>query len=165
VSYLSQQIEQVFDLGQLVVNFSIELIVKGRITMAIKTKKPLAAALGVAFLASTVAPVVSAGVNPFAATSLTSGYDLANFGKHGEGKCGEGKCGGDKADKEGKCGEGKCGAEKKAAKEGKCGEGKCGAEKKAKAAKEGKCGEGKCGAEKKAAKEGKCGEGKCGGDK
>ena len=30
--------------------------------MAIKTKKPLAAALGAAFLASTIAPVVSADV-------------------------------------------------------------------------------------------------------
>ena len=108
-----------------------------------KSKKPLAAALGAAFLASSIAPVVSAEVNPFSAQQLSGGYDLANFGDHKgeEGKCGEGKCG------EGKCGEGKCG-------EGKAeGEGKCG---------EGKCGEGKCGGDK-AEGEGKCGEGKCGG--
>ena len=81
-----------------------------------KSKKPLAAALGAAFLATTIAPVVSAEVNPFSAQQLSGGYDLANFGDHkgeegkcGEGKCGEGKCGGDKAEGEGKCGEGKCG--------------------------------------------------------
>jgi uncharacterized low-complexity protein len=144
-------------------------------------KKPMAAALGAAFLATSMAPLASAEVNPFSAQQLSGGYDLANYDKHkegkcgddkadkegkcGEGKCGEGKCGGDKAAKEGKCGEGKCGEGKcggdKAAKEGKCGEGKCGGDK---AAKEGKCGEGKCGGDK-AAKEGKCGEGKCGGDK
>lgn len=115
--------------------------------MSIK-KRPLAAALSAAFLAGTAASLASADTNPFAATELSSGYDLANYGKHAEGKCGEGKCGeGKKADKEGKCGEGKCG-EGKADKEGSCGEGKAG--------KEGSCGEGKGG-------EGKCGEGKCGG--
>jgi uncharacterized low-complexity protein len=97
-------------------------------------KKPLAAALGAAFLASAIAPVASAAMNPFSAQHLNGGYDLPNYDKHVEGKCGEGKCG------EGKTGEGKCG-------EGKAGEGKCG---------EGKAGEGKCG-------EGKAGEGKCGG--
>ncbi|MEP5765437.1 MAG: hypothetical protein ABJ308_12630 [Halieaceae bacterium] len=98
------------------------------------SKKPLAAALGAAFLASAVSPVVSAGTNPFAADQLSGGYDLVSYGKHKEGKCGEGKCGEGKAKgkAEGKCGEGKCG-------EGKCGEGK------AKAKAEGKCGEGKCG--------------------
>lgn len=113
-------------------------------------KKPLAAALGAAFLASSIAPVASAAVNPFSAQQLSAGYDLPNFDKHKEGKCGEGKCG------EGKGGEGSCG-------EGKGGEGKCGEDK----AGEGKCGEGKggegkCGGDKKSG-EGKCGEGKCGG--
>ncbi len=79
--------------------------------------------------------------NPFAATDLAAGYQLAGAegacGSHGGEQKPEGKCG------EGKCGEGKCGADKAA------GEGKCGAEKKP----EGKCGEGKCG------------EGKCGGEK
>lgn len=118
--------------------------------MANSTRKPLAAALGAAFLATAIAPLASAEVNPFTANPLSSGYDLANYAHHGE----EGKCGGDKkADKEGKCGEGKCGADKKADKEGKCGGDK-------KADKEGKCG-----GDKKADKEGKCGEGKCGGDK
>ncbi len=108
--------------------------------MSKSNKTQIAAALGAAFLATSVAPLASADANPFAATQLTTGYDLANYGAH-EGKCGEGKCGGDKADKEGKCGEGKCGGDK-ADKEGKCGEGKCGGDK---AGKEGKCGEGKCG--------------------
>ena len=110
--------------------------------------KPIAAALGAAFLASSFAPVVSAEANPFSAQQLSGGYDLASYGKDAEGKCGdkkgEGSCGDKKA--EGSCGD------KKA--EGKCGEGK------AKAEGEGKCGEGKCGEGKKAHAEGSCGEGK-----
>ena len=103
--------------------------------------KPLTAALGAAFLATAIAPVASADVNPFSATPLSTGYDIVNADGH-EGKCGEGKCG------EGKCGESKGGEEK--GKEGKCGEGKCGGDAKdsseAKGAHaEGKCGEGKCG--------------------
>ena len=86
--------------------------------MAKQTIKPLAAACGVAFMASVaLSPATLAAENPFQADQLSSGYNLAAH--HAEGKCGEGKCG------EGKCGEGK------KAKEGKCGEGKCG---------EGKCG-------------------------
>ena len=90
-----------------------------------QSKKPLAAALGAAFLASTLAPLATAEVNPFSAQQLSGGYDLANYDKHEEGKCGEGKCGDDKSEGEGKCGEGKCGGDK-AEGEGKCGEGKCG---------------------------------------
>ena len=87
--------------------------------------KPLAAAVGAAFMASVaLAPMASAAENPFQANELSSGYNLADG--HGEGKCGEGKCGESKTAKEGKCGEGKCGDDKKAAKEGKCGEGNCG---------------------------------------
>ncbi len=106
--------------------------------MSKKNLKPLAAAVGAAFMASVaVAPLVSAAENPFQANQLSSGYNLAD--SHGEGKCGEGKCGeAKKAEKDGKCGEGRCGEEKKAEKEGKCGEEK-------KSEKEGKCGEGKCG--------------------
>ena len=85
-----------------------------------QSKKPLAVALGAAFLATSIAPLASAEVNPFSAHHLSGGYDLANYDKHGEGKCGEGKCGGEKADDEGKCGG------EKAEGEGKCGEGKCG---------------------------------------
>lgn len=74
-----------------------------------------------ASLAAALVPALSQAGNPFAATPLPQGYDMANFekpeGKCGEGKCGEGKCGSE-ATKE--SGEGKCG-------EGKCGEGKCGA--------------------------------------
>ena len=80
-------------------------------------KKPLAAALGAAFLATAVSPVVSADTNPFAANQLSGGYDLVSYGHHegkdkAEGKCGEGKCGADTEakDAEGKCGEGKCGS-------------------------------------------------------
>ena len=111
--------------------------------MSGKTLKPLATALGTAFLASSVVPMASAATsNPFAAEDLRGGYDLANYASH-EGKCGEGKCGEGKAGEEGECGEGKCG-EGKAEGEGKCGEGKCG---EGKAGEEGKCGEGKCGGE------------------
>ena len=109
--------------------------------------KPVAAAVGVAFVSSlAVSTTAVADENPFAMDELDSGYMLAGSHEGKEGKCGEGKCGGEKAE------EGKCGHEK--AEEGKCGEGKCGGEK----AEEGKCGEGKCGGEKAE-------EGKCGGDK
>ena len=88
--------------------------------MAKFNKTPLVAALGAAFIATSVAPIVSAESNPFAATQLNAGYDQANYGQ-AEGKCGgdkgkEGSCGGDKG-KEGSCGgdkgkEGSCGAAK-----------------------------------------------------
>ena len=82
--------------------------------------KPVAAAVGVAFVSSMAASTVAvAGDNPFEASELDNGYMLAGGHEKGEeGKCGEGKCGGEKAE-EGKCGEGKCGGEK--AEEGKCG--------------------------------------------
>jgi uncharacterized low-complexity protein len=130
-------------------------------TMNNKKLKPIAAALGAAFLASAIVPVAAAEtVNPFAATQMSSGYDLANFAHHGdkakgEGKCGEGKCGGDKiAEGEGSCGgdkaegEGSCGGDKAE------GEGSCGGDKAE--------GEGSCGGDKAEKAEGKCGEGKCG---
>ncbi len=118
------------------------------------SKRPLAAALGAAFLASSIAPLVSAEANPFSAQPLNGGYNLASYDKHAEGGCGgnkpegEGTCGGAKAEGEGADGE------TKADGEGKCGEGKCGGDKAAgegdadatKADGEGKCGEGKCGA-------------------
>src|SRR3989338_1872472 len=89
--------------------------------------------LGSVVALSALSGAVQAEDNPFAASSLKSGYQLAMGddpsaedksaeGKCGEGKCGEGKCGGSAGgtgpeDKkpEGKCGEGKCGgdAEKK----------------------------------------------------
>ncbi|MEJ8567389.1 HvfA family oxazolone/thioamide-modified RiPP metallophore [Elongatibacter sediminis] len=101
--------------------------------------KPVAAAVGVAFISSVAFSTTAvAADNPFAAADLDSGYLLAG-GDGEEGKCGEGKCGDDKGD-DGKCGEGKCG-------EGKCGDDK---------GEEGSCGEDK-------GDEGKCGEGKCGG--
>ena len=85
--------------------------------MNTKTIRPLAAAIGASFLALSVMPTASAGVNPFEITQLSAGYELASADKSAtEGKCGEGKCGGSKAGSasksqsaEGKCGEGKCG--------------------------------------------------------
>ncbi len=120
--------------------------------MTKKITTPLAAAVGAAFVASAaLAPLTHAnGSNPFAATELTSGYNLAS--KHGEGKCGEGKCGDMGHAKKGM--EGACGESKSKMKEGRCGEDKAAGEHKS-------MGEGKCG-EKKAIPEGKCGEGKCG---
>ena len=87
-------------------------------------KKPLAAALGAAFLASSIAPMASAAVNPFSAQQLSGGYDLPNFDKHEEGSCGEkggeGSCG--EKGEEGSCGEkggeGSCGEK---GEEGSCG--------------------------------------------
>ena len=109
--------------------------------MSKTSMKPVAAAIGAAFVGSMLAAgSASAGTNPFGLSELNGGYaQIAD--SHMEGKCGgnkgaEGKCGGDKA-AEGKCGAGKCGADKAA-------EGKCGGDKAA----EGKCGAGKCGANK-----------------
>ena len=66
--------------------------------MAKYTMKPLAAAVGAAFMASAITvPVASAAENPFQLNQLSGGYNLASKAE-GEGKCGEGKCG------EGKCG-------------------------------------------------------------
>jgi len=97
--------------------------------------KPVAAAVGVAFVSSLAfSTTASAADNPFAAADLDSGYLLAGDTAGEEGKCGEGKCGEHKAE-EGKCGE-------KKAEEGSCGE---------KKAEEGSCGE-------KKAEEGSCGE-------
>jgi uncharacterized low-complexity protein len=108
----------------------------GEITM--KNQKLVSLAVGSAFAAVALTPVAHAAENPFAASQLSAGYQLAQADKKTEGKCGEAKCGADKAKA----------AEKKA--DGKCGEAKCGADK-AKAADkktDGKCGEAKCGAKK-----------------
>jgi uncharacterized low-complexity protein len=110
--------------------------------MAIKSllTKPVAAAVGVAFVSSlVVSTTASADTNPFDSSDLDSGYMLAGEGndKAEEGKCGEeGSCGESKGE-EGSCGEGK-------GEEGSCGEGK---------GEEGSCGESK-------GEEGSCGEDK-----
>lgn len=117
-----------------------------------KSQKTLALALSGAFAFSMAAtPVHAESANPFSATTLSTGYQVADAEKAKEGKCSAGKCGAEKMEKkaDGKCGTGKCGANKKA-KEGSCSaekmkEGACSAEK----MKEGKCSSGKCGAEKK----------------
>ena len=107
--------------------------------------KPIAAAVGVAFVASLVISATAvADDNPFDASDLDAGYMLADS-HEGEGSCGEGE--GSCGEGEGSCGEGEgegsCGEG-----EGSCGEGSCGEG-------EGSCGEGEG--------EGSCGEGKCGG--
>lgn len=104
-----------------------------------KTTKIVSLAIGSAFAAATLTPVAHAATdNPFGATKLESGYQLAQADtKKMDGKCGEAKCGAEKKaaekKKDGKCGEAKCGADKKAMddkkKDGKCGEAKCGAKK------------------------------------
>ena len=88
----------------------------------------LTAALGSAFAATAaLAPIAQAADNPFAASQLSSGYQLAQADKKMDDKKKDGSCGGDKK-KDGSCGGDKKAADKK--KDGKCGEAKCGADKK-----------------------------------
>jgi len=101
-------------------------------------------AVGSAFAAVALTPLAHAGENPFGATKLEAGYQLAQA----DTKMKDGSCGGDKKM------DAKCGADKKAA------EAKCGADKK----KDASCGaakkstEAKCGADKK--KDASCGANK-----
>lgn len=105
-----------------------------------KTKNLVSLAIASTFAGAAAMPLAHAAENPFGATKLEAGYQLAQADtKMKDGKCGEAKCGADK----------KAAAEKKM-KDGKCGEAKCGADKKAK--------EGKCGGDKKT--DGKCGAAK-----
>ncbi len=137
-------------------------------------KTLIAAAVGTAFVAGmSAAPVVSAADNPFALSSLTSGYQVADAGKPMEGKCGAKKAA------EGKCGEGKCGMSMADAnKDGKISKEECDKHRDAMfssmdtnkdgfidKAEMSKMGEGMCGGAKAKMKDGKCGEGKCGGMK
>ncbi|MGB4064380.1 hypothetical protein [Ferribacterium limneticum] len=98
-------------------------------------------AVGSAFAAVALSPLAHAAENPFGATKLEAGYQLAQA----DTKMKDGSCGGDKKM------DAKCGADKKAA------EAKCGADKK----KDASCGaakkstEAKCGADKK--KDAACG--------
>ena len=94
------------------------------------SRKPLSAAIGVAFVTSLASAAYADPSSPFGAEPLARGYDLlaeapSSVAKPAEATCGEGKCGGamkaETADDakgpgvEGKCAEGKCA-------EGKCGE-------------------------------------------
>jgi uncharacterized low-complexity protein len=64
----------------------------------VSKKTALSLAIGSAFATSiALAPVASAGENPFAMDSLKDGYQIAAE-KSTEGKCGEGKCGGGATD-------------------------------------------------------------------
>lgn len=90
-------------------------------------------AIGSAFAAIALSPAVQAAENPFAATKLQAGYQLAAA----DTKTKDGSCGADKKM------EAKCGAEKKAAEAkamDKKADGSCGADKKKEAS---------CGADKK----------------
>jgi uncharacterized low-complexity protein len=88
----------------------------------------ITAALGSAFIATTaLAPVAHAAGNPFAASQLSAGYQLAQADSKMDGKQKDGSCGADKK-KDGSCGADKKASDKK--KDGKCGEAKCGSDKK-----------------------------------
>ena len=85
-----------------------------------KKQNLVSLAIGTAFAAVALAPAAHAAGNPFGATQLEAGYQLAQADtKMKDGKCGEAKCGadkkaaGEKKMKDGKCGEAKCGADKK----------------------------------------------------
>lgn len=92
-----------------------------------KNKEIVSLAIGTAFASVALSPLAHAsGDNPFAATRLEAGYQLAQAdSKKMDANCGankkgaEAKCGADK-----KSAEAKCGADKKGA------EAKCGADKK-----------------------------------
>lgn len=100
-----------------------------------KKQNLVSLAIGSTFAAIALSPVAHAADNPFGATKLQAGYQLAQA----DTKMKDGSCGGDKKM------DAKCGTDKKAAaekkKDGKCGEAKCGADKKK--------AEAKCGADKK----------------
>lgn len=82
-------------------------------------------AVGSAFAAVALTPVASAADNPFSATKLQAGYQLAQADtKQKDGKCGEAKCGADKKEAAEKKKDASCGGDKKG------GEAKCGADKK-----------------------------------
>ena len=90
-------------------------------------KEIVSLAIGSAFASVALTPLAhAAGDNPFAATKLEAGYQLAQA----DSKKMDANCGADKKGSEAKCGadkkstEAKCGADKKGA------EAKCGADKK-----------------------------------
>ena len=94
-----------------------------------KKQNLVSIAVGSAFATAALTPMAhAAGDNPFGATPLQAGYQLAQADKKTDGKCGEAKCGADKkdaADKKAagdKKSDGKCGADKK-------GDASCGAKK------------------------------------
>ena len=94
-----------------------------------KKQNLVSLAVGSAFAAAALAPVAHAADNPFSATKLEAGYQLAQADtkpKDSEAKCGADKKAGDKK-ADAKCGADKKPGDKKA--DGKCGEAKCGAKK------------------------------------
>ncbi len=92
-----------------------------------KKQNVVTLAIGSAFAAGALTPLAHAtGDNPFGATRLTAGYQLAQA----DAKQADGKCGADKKAAEAKCGADKKAAEAKVAADKKAGEAKCGASKK-----------------------------------
>ncbi|MDX5364621.1 MAG: hypothetical protein LPJ91_10765 [Pseudazoarcus pumilus] len=84
-------------------------------------QKLVSLALGSTFALASMGAVAANAENPFSASSLSSGYQVAaNHEKGKEGKCGEAKCGAKDEKKE----EAKCGA-----KDDKKGEASCGGKK------------------------------------
>ena len=109
-----------------------------------KKQNLVSIAVGSAFAATALTPMAhAASDNPFGATQLQAGYQLAQA----DAKKKDASCGADKKGTEAKCGadkkaaEAKCGADKKAADKKK--DASCGADKKG--------AEAKCGADKKPA--------------
>lgn len=84
-------------------------------------QKLVSLALGSTFALASMGAVAATAENPFSASSLSSGYQVASSHDKGkEGKCGEAKCGAKDDKKE----EAKCGA-----KDDKKGEASCGGKK------------------------------------
>ncbi len=86
---------------------------------------------GAALAAALALSPATAALNPFAATPLAAGYQLADGGAMPPRTAAEAKCGADqaKATQEAKCGAGNEQARPKQLNEAKCGEAKCGANK------------------------------------
>lgn len=109
--------------------------------------KPLFTSLTLGSALALGAASVGAESNPFAATELPQGYQLASAEhKSEQGKHGEAKCGAEHKKSEAKCGEGACGGDMKTHKseEATCGGDMHDKDTEAKMP-EGKCGEGACG--------------------
>jgi uncharacterized low-complexity protein len=101
-----------------------------------KKQNLVSLAAGSALAAIALSPVAHAADNPFGATKLRAGYQLAQADttvKDGGDKKMDATCGADKKaaekKKDGKCGEAKCGADKKKAGADKKTDASCGAKK------------------------------------
>lgn len=91
-----------------------------------KKQNLVSLAIGSAFASAALTPLAQAADNPFGATRLQAGYQLAQA----DAKQMDAKCGADKKTAEAKCGADKKAAEGKASADKKAAEAKCGASKK-----------------------------------